>query len=147
MRTFEYIRHPRTAQRHAAGPATVDGQHNRSTAAARFNAALAVRVTRVVGSVWCAYVFALIALVSLPAAVRSGDPVIMVQWLSSVFLQLVLLSIILVGQGIQGSAADKRAADTFADAESILHECVALQHHLAEQDTILAEIRGTPRGS
>lgn len=125
------IPHPHLVRRQAAGPATVDGQHDRSNPLARFNATLAVAITKAVGSMGCAYLFALIALVSLPSAIASGDPVVVVQWLSSVFLQLVLLAVILVGGNVAAAAADKRAVDTFADTEAILTELVKLRADLA----------------
>lgn len=140
MSVFAHVPHSRVRDRETVGPVTVDAQHDRSTRAARFNAAVAVGVTRGVGSMACAYVFALIALVSLPTAVESGDPVVMVQWLSSVFLQLVLLSIILVGGNVQAAASDKRAADTFLDAEAILHEATRIQTHLQAQDDVLTRL-------
>lgn len=86
----------------------------------KWNAWLAVKITRAVGTMACAWVFAVIALVSLPAAIKSGDPVVVVQWLSSVFIQLVLLSIIMVGQRVQSGAADQRAEATYLDTEEIL---------------------------
>src|SRR2546430_4229468 len=51
--------------------------------------------------------------------------------------ELMLLSIILVGQAVLGAAADKRALQTYRDAEAILHEVVRLHRHLMEQDKIL----------
>ena len=61
---------------------------------------------------WCAYAFALFDLISLPNAIRSGTPAI-VSWVAQTFLQLVLLSVIMVGQNVQAAAADKRAEATF----------------------------------
>ena len=46
----------------------------------------------------------------------------------------------MVGQNIQGRAADQRAADTYKDAEAILHECLQLQAHLQAQDKILDDL-------
>jgi hypothetical protein len=80
------------------------------------NSWLAVKITQGVGTMWCAYAFALITLVSLPAAIRTRDPVIMVSWLSQTFLQLVLLSIIIVGQNVLAEANDHRAE---ADHETL----------------------------
>src|SRR5206468_8327157 len=57
----------------------------------RFNAAVAVRITKIVGTMYCAYVFTLVALVALPAAIQQGSATVLVNWLSSNFLQLVLL--------------------------------------------------------
>src|SRR5262249_29760048 len=75
----------------------------------RFNTFIAVRITKVVGSMWCAYVFALLALISFPAAISSGNAIIIVGWIAQTFLQLVLLPIIIVGQNVQAAATDARA--------------------------------------
>ncbi len=85
-----------------------------------FNAKLALVITRSVGTMACAYVFAAIALISLPAAITSGQVIIIVAWVAQTFLQLVLLSIIMVGQTVQSAASDVRAAKEFADTETIL---------------------------
>lgn len=85
-----------------------------------FNAKLALIITRSVGTMACAYLFALIALISLPAAISSGQVIIIVAWIAQTFLQLVLLSIIMVGQSVQSVASDARAATQFADTEVIL---------------------------
>ncbi len=85
-----------------------------------FNAKLALIITRSVGTMACAYIFACIALVSLPAAINSGQVIIIVAWIAQTFLQLVLLSIIMVGQSVQSAASDARAAKEFADTETIL---------------------------
>ncbi len=85
---------------------------------ARANAWLAIKVTRGVGTITCAYLFALFDLLALPRAVHDGLYGI-VQWVASFFLQLVLLSIIMVGQGGQAQASDARAAKTFEDVEML----------------------------
>jgi hypothetical protein len=66
--------------------------------------------------------------------------IIIVSWIAQTFLQLVLLPIIIVGQNIQGKAADKHSADTYKDAEAILQECLQLQAHLEAQDRILDDV-------
>ncbi len=76
------------------------------SAIGRFNTNIAVLITKYVGSMWCAYIFALIALISLPAAITSHDPLIMVSWVAQTFLQLVLLPIIIVGQNVQAAASE-----------------------------------------
>ncbi len=85
-----------------------------------FNAKVALVITRSVGTMACAYVFGVIALVSLPAAITSGQVIVIVAWIAQTFLQLVLLSIIMVGQSVQSAASDARAAKEFADTETIL---------------------------
>jgi hypothetical protein len=79
------------------------------TAIGHLNTILAVFITQSVGSMWCAYIFALLALISLPAALASGNVIIIVSWVAQTFLQLVLLPIIIVGQNVQAAANDKRA--------------------------------------
>lgn len=85
-----------------------------------FNAKVALVITRSVGTMACAYLFAFIALLSLPAAISSGQVIIIVAWIAQTFLQLVLLSIIMVGQRVQSAASDARAAKEFVDTETIL---------------------------
>lgn len=84
-----------------------------------FNAKLALIITRSVGTMACAYVFALLALISLPDAIKAGRPEI-ISWIAQTFLQLVLLSIIMVGQTVQSVASDARADKQFTDTETIL---------------------------
>ena len=93
---------------------------------------------------WCAYVFAAIALVGLPAVL--GLTIVparfstIVLWVSSEFLQLVLLAVIIVGQNIQSQAADKRAEATYLDADAVLHEAIQIQKHLEAQDQAIQRI-------
>ena len=74
-----------------------------------FNKQVALFVTEKVGTMSCAYVFALIALVSLPEALLPEDPLEIVSWIAETFLQLVLLLIITVGQNIQSEIAEQQA--------------------------------------
>ena len=108
----------------------------------RFNDWLGVKITQSVGTMWCAYAFALIALLSLPSTISSGSLFEIVVWISSSFLQLVLLPIIIVGQNIQARAADKRAEATYKDADAVLHEAREIQKHLKAQDTEIERILG-----
>ena len=105
----------------------------------RFNAFLGERITKGVGTMWCAYAFALIALISLPDAIHAGTSAL-ISWIAQTFLQLVLLSIIMVGQKVEGAAADVRADDTYKDAEAILHEALEIQKHLQAQDEVLQKL-------
>ncbi len=83
------------------------------------NAKIAVFLTNVVGSMWCAYAFAVLALLGLPAALRPGGEGI-IPWIAQTFLQLVLLSVIMVGQNVQGEASDVRSQHTYEDTVKIL---------------------------
>lgn len=73
-----------------------------------FQERIALHITKGVGSMYCAYVFALIALISLPDAIASGRPEI-ISWIAQTFLQLVLLSIIMVGQNVASKHSELRA--------------------------------------
>jgi hypothetical protein len=97
----------------------------------RFNAAVAVRITKIVGTMYCAYVFTLVALVALPAAIQQGSATVLVNWLSSNFLQLVLLPIIIVGQNVISAAQDARAE---AD-----HETLTALHQMSKQQLKILE--------
>ena len=141
---FKFIPHPHIAARLRAGPPKVADVTKMDAGAPwydRFNAALAVKITEGVGTMWCAYAFAALALVSLPSAIRSGSAVTLVSWISQTFLQLVLLSIIIVGQNVLAAAADKRSEATYEDAGTILQTALAIQQHLEAQDVELSEIR------
>jgi hypothetical protein len=138
---FEYVRHPHIDARKEIGPTKVDDQRPRGSRITRFNATLAVWITKVVGSMWCAYAFAAFDLISLPAAIHGGTATI-VSWIAQTFLQLVLLSVIIVGQNVQAAAADKRAEATYLDAEAVLHEATQIQAHLAAQDAEISKLAG-----
>jgi hypothetical protein len=141
MSYFEHIPHPWIHERRRMGPVKVDDQR------VGFGARVGARITAIVGTMVTALGFTILALISLPAAIRSGDIIVIVAWIAQTFLQLVLLPIIIVGQNVQGMAADKRGLQTYNDAEAILHECMQLQAHLMEQDKVLhdliAQVKGT----
>jgi hypothetical protein len=139
MTIYQHIRHPHIASRLADGPVRVADLLPRGTAITRFNTSVALLVTRAVGSMWCAYAFALFDLISLPTAIRGGAAAI-VSWVAQTFLQLVLLSVIMVGQNVQAAAADKRSEATYHDASATLHEVAEVQGHLAAQDELLTRI-------
>jgi hypothetical protein len=141
---FTPILHPQIELRKRQRPTKVTDLmpkgHNPIT---RFNSWLAVKVTNGVGTMWCAYAFAALALISLPAAITSGNPVTIVSWISQTFLQLVLLSIIIVGQNVLAAASDKRAEATYEDADAVLHTALQIQAHLIAQDGELEKILAT----
>lgn len=139
-RLFHYVPHPHIALRRAQGPVKVADQLDRTNPMARFNSRFALLITIAVGSMWCAYLFAVLAFVSLPSVLANGNMIVIVAWIAQTFLQLVLLPIIIVGQNIQAQASDKRAQQTYNDAEAVLHEAEQIQAHLSAQDTRLEEI-------
>ena len=136
---YQHIRHPHIAARLADRPVKVSDSFPKGNPVNRFNTRVALVITQAVGSMWCAYAFALFDLISLPDAIRGGAAAI-VSWVAQTFLQLVLLSVIMVGQNVQAAAADKRAEATYDDASAALHELAHVQGHLAAQDVVLTKI-------
>lgn len=130
---FEHKAHPHIEERKRSGPPRTRGPQ------AGFNNRIALVLTSAVGTMWCAYVFALLALMVVPQAVRGGL-LTFVQWVSQTFIQLVMLSVIMVGQSILGRAADKRSEMTYKDAEATFHEAQQIQLHLKEQDDAINTI-------
>jgi hypothetical protein len=105
----------------------------------RFNKAVAVRITKNVGTMTCFWVFCLLAILGLPAAlveagvlppsigvIGSLGFIVVVQWVAGSFLQLVLLPSLMVGQNLQNAAADARAAKTLEHAEDIYEHVVTI---------------------
>jgi len=138
---YEYVRHPRAEELRQGSPikTVTVRQTNHQNFFVRMNAKFGLKVTLAVGTMWTAYLFTLIALIALPSAIHQGTYFVVV-WLSSSFLQLVLLPIIIVGQNIQATAADKRAEETYKDAEAVLKEAEEIQKHLLAQDEAITDI-------
>lgn len=127
---FNHQPHPRIQERAKAGPPTTRDEH------VGINGRIALALTAAVGTMWCAYAFAILALVVLPEAI-GGGLLPFVQWVSQTFIQLVMLSVIMVGQNILAKASDKRALMTYRDADATFHEARQIQAHLAAQDEAL----------
>ncbi len=145
--SFDHQPHPRIEERTKAGPPTTTAEH------VGINGRIALALTAAVGTMWCAYAFAILALLVLPEAI-GGGLLPLVQWVSQTFIQLVMLSVIVVGQNILARASDKRAVMTYRDAEATFHEARQIQVHLAAQDAAInallekiAELDRSPRSA
>jgi hypothetical protein len=125
--SFVHVPHPRLAAHRTEKPPKIADEH------VGLNGKIALVLTTAVGTMWCAYLFAVLALLVLPQAVHGGL-LTLVQWISQTFIQLVMLSVIMVGQNILGRASDKRADMTYQDAEATFHEAEQIQAHLQAQD-------------
>jgi hypothetical protein len=127
-----HIPNPRIAEREKSGP------HLTKHAHIGLNGRIAVLITNAVSTMWCAYIFAIIALISLPSAI-SGGTAALISWIAQTFLQLVLLSVIMVGQKVAAQASDKQAMQTYKDAEALLkiedevHRLVKMNNELTEE--------------
>jgi hypothetical protein len=105
----------------------------------RFNDWLAVKITNVVGTMWCAYAFGCLALISLPEAIRGGTATL-IAWIAQTFLQLVLLSIIMVGQNVASAKSDRQLEQTYRDAEELLKVSDGIQSLLTQNMELTREI-------
>ncbi len=140
---YTYSQHPRVQEREQQGPVTVHVSRavtHRATRAQRFNNRVGLAITKSVGTMWAAYAFCVLSLISLPSVIATGQLLVIVSWIAQTFLQLVLLPVIIVGQNIQAKASDDRAIATYKDAGAILEESKEIQSHLGTQDEALSEL-------
>lgn len=141
MPTFNYHPHPHIRSRKEQGPVKITDQLSHDNWYKHINSKIAIWVTVGVGSMTCAWLFALLAIAGLPTALKPGN-IGLLFWFSSDLLQLTLLSVVIVGQNIQAKASDKRAEQTYLDAEAVLHEALEIQRHLLAQDVEIERIGG-----
>ena len=113
------IPRPVKARHHISQAISIRGLREDVHRANGINAKIAVFLTNIVGSMWCAYAFAVIALIGLPPALKPGGEGL-IAWIAQTFLQLVLLSVIMVGQNVQSLASDVRSQHTYDDTVEIL---------------------------
>ena len=133
-KAFHYVPkiHPHLTLHRESRPVKVADQ-----ASSNFNGRIALALTNGVGTMWCAYAFAVLALVALPQAITGGT-LAFIEWISQTFIQLVMLSVIMVGQNLLSAASDTRAEDTWKDADATFHTAREIQTHLDVQDAHLA---------
>jgi hypothetical protein len=130
--TVDHAPNPRIEERSRVGP------HLTRDERIGFNGRIAILITNSVGTMWCAYAFALLAFVSLPDAIKGGRATL-IAWIAQTFLQLVLLSVIMVGQKVSAAASDKQALQTYKDAEALLkiqdevHKLIKVNNDLTAQ--------------
>jgi acyl-ACP thioesterase len=73
----------------------------------------------------------------------------LVAWIAQTFLQLVLLSVIMVGQKVAAEASDKQALQTYKDAEALLkiqddvHRLIKVNNDLTAQIHAATCVGGT----
>ncbi len=130
---MEHAPHPHIESRKKHGAHTTVKEHT------GFNGWLAVNITNLVGTMWCAYAFTILALISLPDAIKGGTAPL-VAWIAQTFLQLVLLSIIMVGQKVAAAASDKQAYQTYQDAEALLEISNELHQLLKTNNQLTQDI-------
>lgn len=136
---FDYVQHPHIEARKAMREPHAD-KVIADAPVKSVNSKIGLTITKGVGTMWAAYAFFALTLVSLPQVLAKGDAVLIVSWIAQTFLQLVLLPIIIVGQNIQAASAEKRAILTYEDAAAVLDEAVKIQKHLDHQDKALEHL-------
>ena len=97
---------------------------------------LALFITTRVGTM--GFFYFCLALVTMPLIFSSTMPII--QYLSSGYLQLILLPLILVGQNLQSRHSELRAQHDYETNLKAEKEIEAILLHLEKQDEIMLEI-------
>jgi hypothetical protein len=141
--SYQYTQHPHVEKRKAKHPSKMNADAAALAPGATkltLNQRVGLAITKSVGTMWAAYAFFALSLVSLPAALMTGDTVIIIAWVAQTFLQLVLLPIIIVGQNLQAAKTEVRAIATYEDATAILEEAKEIQSHLTDQDKALSHL-------
>ncbi len=133
--SYNYKPHPHVEARKDKHPAAKPNRHK-----VPLNNRIGLGITKRVGTMWAAYVFFGLTLVSLPSVLATGQTIAIVGWVAQTFLQLVLLPIIIVGQNLQAAESEKRAIATYEDAGAILEEAKEIQTHLSDQDKALTHL-------
>lgn len=85
-----------------------------------FNEWLAVTVTNGLGSMPCAYIFMVLAVLGFPGF--NATPAALVQWVSQTCIQLVALSIIALGQTIQNRHTERRNDESYKMQVKTCHD-------------------------
>ena len=103
-----------------------------------FNTRLAVWLTRNVGTMACAYLFAVIGIAGLIGAFTNNASLVLIFGsISSYFLQLVLLPVILVGSNVLNRHQELQAEETFQTSQHSFHDIEQVMQHLSAQDAEL----------
>jgi hypothetical protein len=123
---------------HTRPPRNVNSVHRKEQEAAGFNTHFAVWLTKHVGTMTCAYLFAGIGIGSLVGVAANNVFLAAVFGsLSSYFLQLVLLPILSVGQNVLGRRQELQADEMFETSQRTFHDILEIMAHLSAQDAEL----------
>jgi uncharacterized membrane protein len=120
-------------------PRNVNRVQEAEIAAAGFNTQLAVWLTEHVGTMWTAYVFAVLAAIGLFGILSLLSPIValLVSWISQTFIQLVLLPIIMVGQNVLGRKSELQADEAYATTMKTYADMETVMKHLDDLDAKL----------
>ena len=121
---------------HQPKSVTVEDVREAQKARGGFNAKIAVLITKAVGNMWTAYIFTLLSLVGLLGLLGLLNPFtfLLCTWVSQMFLQLVFLPILSVGQNVLGQHQELVTEETAKNTRALLHQIIQLAKHLSAQD-------------
>lgn len=115
---------------HPYKPVNVNVQHQAERQG--INDRIAIALTNSVASMWCAYAFAVLAILGFPGL--SASPTQYVQWVSQTFIQLVMLSVIMVGQKVLGRHQEIQSEEQFNTTKKTFEDILQIMKHLEAQD-------------
>jgi hypothetical protein len=124
-----------THKTHSHQPLNINEYERRM---ATLNDRIASVITNGVSTMWCAYVFAILAIIGFPGL--HASPTQYVQWVSQTFIQLVMLSILAVSQGQIGDHQQLVADEQFSTTTKTYQELEESRKHLDAQDAVLVAI-------
>lgn len=127
---------------HQPGSVSVADVHEKIKSSDGLNTRIAVLLTKAVGTMWTAYIFALLAIVGLFGLLGLLNPFtfLLATWVSQMFLQLVFLPILSVGQSVLGKHQELVTEETAKNTRALLHQIMQLAKHLNAQDEQLLSI-------
>lgn len=114
-------------------PQNVNLLHKAEQEAAGINRKIAILLTRGVGTMACAYFFLFLALLGLPGLLPSIVAQ-WVQWTSQTLIQLVMLSVIMVGQDVIGQHQALQADEEYNTMVKLYADVEEIKQLLRQRD-------------
>ena len=125
---------------HPHQPRNINLVHKAEQEASSFNTRFAILLTKGVGTMVCAYIFAFIAILGFPLLPFGPQALLLVQWTSQTFIQLTMLSVIMVGQAVLGRKSELQAEESFNTTKKVYADIESIMKHLDDQDASILKI-------
>ncbi|HXZ05085.1 MAG TPA: hypothetical protein VEH81_09640 [Ktedonobacteraceae bacterium] len=125
---------------HPHQPRNINLVHKAEQEASSFNTRFAILLTKGVGTMACAYLFAFIAILGFPLLPFGSLATQLVQWTSQTFIQLTMLSVIMVGQSVLGRKAELQAEESYNTTMKVYADISTIMKHLDDQDALILKI-------
>jgi uncharacterized membrane protein len=133
IRMRKYTPHPHQ-------PRNVNHVQKAEQESSNFNTRFAILLTKGVGTMVCAYIFAFIAILGFPLLPFGPIATQLVQWTSQTFIQLTMLSVIMVGQAVLGRKAELQSEESYNTTMKVYADIESIMKHLDDQDTLILKI-------